>query len=108
MAKANLGVLEFLKSIAWGSWKEKSKQGVDMIITPQPVVTITIMSMLSISAWMTKISWVWGTNTGKLSKINELHFTWAITAAAKPENQKKVYCATKTVLGAFMNVSFLV
>ena len=43
MAKANLGVLEFLKSIAW----EKSKQGLYMSITPQPVFTITIMSMLS-------------------------------------------------------------
>ena len=73
MAKVNLGVLEFRKSIAGGSQKEKSKQGVDMIITPHPVVTITIMNMLSISAWMTKSSWVWGTNIGKLSKINELH-----------------------------------
>ena len=37
-------LLLFLKSIVWGSQKEKSKQGVDMIITPHPVVTITIMS----------------------------------------------------------------
>ena len=50
MANANLSVLEFLKSIAGGSQKEKSKQDVDMIITPHPVVTTTIMSMLSISA----------------------------------------------------------
>ena len=84
MAKANFGVLEFLKSIAWGSRREKSKQGVDMTIIPHPVVTISIMSMLSISAWMTKSSWVWGTNIENLSKINELHFTWAITTAAKP------------------------
>ena len=74
-----------------------------MIITLQPVVTITIMSMLSISAWMTKSSWVWGTNIGKLSKINELHFTWAITIAAKSDkgqlcHQDSFWCIYERVI----------